>query len=239
MRRTTGFTLVELLVVIAIIGILIALLLPAVQAAREAARRMQCANNFKQLGLALHNYHATWSSFPCGSTQLSKGKERFGHAWPVFLLPYLEQQNLYDNFKWGQNGFIASNKNAKHFDNVNFSQMFCPSSPYPRFTNGRNAVGDGGGTRIFIGTVVGIAGAIPDVEGRARHDSSDVEPESRHAWNGTLFANGAVRIADLRWYVERDGHRRDLRLGSFCRDAGGPLRYPRPISARDRDGQLA
>ena len=89
----SGFTLVELLVVIAIIGVLIALLLPAVQAAREAARRIKCSNNLKQYGLALHNYHDIHKAFPPGGTNWGQGP-RIG--WQVRVLPFAEQTVLYD-----------------------------------------------------------------------------------------------------------------------------------------------
>ena len=97
-RARDAFTLVELLVVIAIIGILVAMLLPAVQAAREAARRIQCANNMKQLGVALHNYHSSHSTFPPGTIQT--GNCVFcPPEWPSYLhhlLPFMEEQALYD-----------------------------------------------------------------------------------------------------------------------------------------------
>jgi prepilin-type N-terminal cleavage/methylation domain-containing protein/prepilin-type processing-associated H-X9-DG protein len=99
----TGFTLVELLVVITIIGLLIALLLPAVQAAREAARRMQCGNNLKQLALALHTYHGRHNAFPYGGSWTSSGYAGYpgGGAfnWRTFILPDMEQQSLYDDIK--------------------------------------------------------------------------------------------------------------------------------------------
>ncbi|MEA1950175.1 MAG: DUF1559 domain-containing protein, partial [Planctomycetota bacterium] len=98
-RSEKGFTLVELLVVIAIIGILIALLLPAVQAAREAARRMQCSSNLKQIGVALHAYHAALGCFPPGGiTEGPCCSTRSGISWSISILPYIEQPMIYDRY---------------------------------------------------------------------------------------------------------------------------------------------
>src|SRR3954451_5598314 len=106
--RSLGFTLIELLVVIAIIAVLIALLLPAVQAAREAARRSQCVNNMKQIGLACHNYHEVMNMFPMGASlnmyslpATWRAKNSWGHFGG--LLPYLEARAIYNaaNFNWG------------------------------------------------------------------------------------------------------------------------------------------
>jgi prepilin-type N-terminal cleavage/methylation domain-containing protein len=130
LRDKRGFTLVELLVVIAIIGILIALLLPAVQAAREAARRSQCANNLKQLGLALHNYHDTWKSFPQGAGRVWQGRpsEQTGL---LGMLPYLEQQPLYDI--WKNNPLVRCWANAPN-NSTQVPSLLCPSDrpdPHP------------------------------------------------------------------------------------------------------------
>jgi len=96
-----AFTLVELLVVIAIIGILVALLLPAIQAAREAANRSECSNNMKQLGLALHNYHDTYSTFPPGGVTPGNccGTPSAG-TWTLFILPHIEEQGLHDKYNF-------------------------------------------------------------------------------------------------------------------------------------------
>ncbi len=103
-----GFTLVELLVVIAIIGILVGLLLPAVQAAREAARRMQCSNNMKQIGLAMHNYHDTVKSFPCFAHQPGFGGNLWrGYSGFTMILPYIEQGPLYNNLATASSNFYT------------------------------------------------------------------------------------------------------------------------------------
>ncbi len=97
--RSSGFTLVELLVVIAIIGILVGLLLPAVQAAREAARRMSCSNNVKQMGLAIHNYEGAFKKLPpalFGHRDNGNTLDDDGFGWQVALLPFIEQQSLYN-----------------------------------------------------------------------------------------------------------------------------------------------
>ena len=135
--RRHGFTLVELLVVITIIGILIALLLPAVQAAREAARRMQCANNFKQAGLAMHNYHSVKNCFPPGlfGKVYANPTRYFYFSWSTYTLPYMEFGALYDNINFGAQGsYYDSTRTPGRLSNQQVSgtkvpAYLCPSDP--------------------------------------------------------------------------------------------------------------
>jgi prepilin-type N-terminal cleavage/methylation domain-containing protein/prepilin-type processing-associated H-X9-DG protein len=131
-RNAAAFTLVELLVVIAIIGILVALLLPAVQAAREAARRMQCTNNLKQLGLAMHNYHGTFQCFPPGFMAVDhRGDVAGGWAWGVFLMPFIEQSPLKDTLSATKYTLsqVISEPDLLPMLQADLAVFNCPSSP--------------------------------------------------------------------------------------------------------------
>ena len=127
-----GFTLVELLVVIAIIGILIALLLPAVQSAREAARRMQCTNNLKQFGIAMHAYHDTFKCFSPGFMAVDHtGGVAGGWAWGVFLMPYIEQSSLQGTLSTTEYTLsqVISDPALLPMLQMDLSVFKCPSSP--------------------------------------------------------------------------------------------------------------
>lgn len=121
-RRRPAFTLIELLVVIAIIAVLISLILPAVQAAREAARRTQCRNNLKQIGIALHNYHDIHTAFPCGFVQndLADPNIHLGYGWGALLLPQYEQAALYEKL----------NFEFPYMSRRHFPMWECPSDPF-------------------------------------------------------------------------------------------------------------
>ena len=127
-----GFTLIELLVVIAIIAVLIALLLPAVQQAREAARRSQCTNNLKQLGLALHNYHDTTGCFPYSSSAQPQWVS--AHTWNEFILPYMDNAPLYNqiNFKVHNSDNNTGNNNPTNYALLTkpVKHQKCPSNPF-------------------------------------------------------------------------------------------------------------
>jgi len=148
--RTRGFTLIELLVVIAIIAILIALLLPAVQQAREAARRTQCKNNLKQLGLGVHNYHDVYVGFPIGS-QIPYYRAN----WRASILPYLEQTTLYNKLTQTPiplHGYAAGNGNTSagyNVENAVLNNQFvaaykCPSSVTSAFNVSASPVTNNG-----------------------------------------------------------------------------------------------
>lgn len=135
LNRRRGFTLIELLVVIAIIAVLIALLLPAVQQAREAARRSQCKNNLKQIGLSLHNYHDVFNTFPPGYVdQEALVAANQGHySWSSSVLPYIDQAPLYNQMNVGNALLSANLANAAVRQSMQtpLSGFACPSNPSP------------------------------------------------------------------------------------------------------------
>jgi len=125
-----AFTLVELLVVIAIIGVLVALLLPAVQAAREAARRAQCQNQLRQLGIGLHNHHDSRGGFPAALQEIDDGAGGvWDHSWTPHILPYIEQGNLYDRYNFKLRWDQGANTNAGGPIRERIKVFVCPSTP--------------------------------------------------------------------------------------------------------------
>lgn len=171
--RQRGFTLVELLVVIAIIGILVALLLPAVQAAREAARRMQCTNNLSQIILAVQNYDMAFRAYPPGSTNktgpIVNLPEGYHHNWVSQILPYIEENNTFNHIDFGVGVYDEKNATVRK---VVMPIFLCPS--------------DGGGYQGKDIALTNYAGCQNDVE-------TPIDVNN----NGIFFLNSAVRYRDV------------------------------------------
>ncbi|MCI0702921.1 MAG: DUF1559 domain-containing protein [Planctomycetia bacterium] len=127
--RRSAFTLIELLVVIAIIAILIGLLLPAVQKVREAAARMACSNNIKQLGLAIHNYHDANGVLPASFEQIPTPNGVKAHSWAARILPYIEQENVYRQYRFDLSWNEGSNTAVGGPIRVTIKTFLCPSAP--------------------------------------------------------------------------------------------------------------
>jgi prepilin-type N-terminal cleavage/methylation domain-containing protein/prepilin-type processing-associated H-X9-DG protein len=206
MKSRKAFTLIELLVVIAIIAVLVGLLLPAVQKVREAAARMSCTNNLKQIGLALHNYHDANSRLPPGyredfntdpnsTPDMDKGP---GWGWAAYLLPYLEQGNLYNQVNFGQGVTVGNNAAASQ---ISLKILQCPSDglqdPFPVYDSTfttpiatvahANYVGCDGWIECFNG-----CGGIPGSNG-----NDGLPGTSGAAGVGVFYRNSHVKITDI------------------------------------------
>ena len=190
-QYTNGFTLVELLVVITIIGILIALLLPAVQAAREAARRMQCSNNLKQTGLAMLNYESAFGTYPPGA--MGPSGVTATSFW-VRLLAYVEQNSVYNSYKYDAGGYIwnSTSGNYQLLHDMQFAFLYCPSSTLPRQVC---TSADHDYANVASATYAGIEGG-----GNTDATTKEVmacDTQGRVSTRGVLVAFRTVPIAEI------------------------------------------
>jgi len=188
--RRRGFTLVELLVVIAIIGVLIALLLPAVQQARESARRMQCTNNLKQLGLALHNHHDTFGNFPPGyvfdSSVNTDGDPTWG--WAVYLLPFIEQNNVFEEIAPGDQTLLNAlgDTNDLAAMQTAMNAFLCPSATGPDLNEERLLNGEATAVTHYIG--------VNSSDLAARNDGI---PGTNYGADGIFWENSECDLAEI------------------------------------------
>jgi prepilin-type N-terminal cleavage/methylation domain-containing protein/prepilin-type processing-associated H-X9-DG protein len=174
-----GFTLIELLVVIAIIGILIGLLLPAVQKVREAAARVQCINNLKQIGLACHGYHDSQQSLPPGYLATAGYPDTTpGWGWAAFLLPYLEQDNLYRQINFGQPVQYSPAAQAV------LKVYLCPSDTPPLAPF---SVTDAAGAALLLAAPSSYAATVGQ-------DASEVDDPTG---DGVFYRNSRTRLTDI------------------------------------------
>lgn len=194
--KTSGFTLVELLVVIAIIGVMVGLLLPAVQAAREAARRMQCSNNLKQIGLALHNHHDTFRHLPSNIRPNALSTVRI--RWATFLLPYIEQNTLFEQIDQNRNWSDVTTDPATPARTPNrtlfgtrIPAYECPSAPNGTIIDGAPAP-ETWAPIVANGDYAGFYGVSPELQTLGL-----VDPASVGVANGALSKTVKLNFRDF------------------------------------------
>jgi len=229
MSSRKGFTLIELLVVIAIIAVLIALLLPAVQQAREAARRSQCLNNLKQIGLAMHNYHDTHLAFSPGwigadpVTRAHDIEGLNGFGWGTMVLPYLEQGNLFSQFDFRYSIIDSTSSVPGNFTLLptRLAVFQCPSDPHPEEWE---IEPEGGGAAIAslgIANYVGLfgyqyVGPLPDADDeRDLHVCEELAPGQQCVGDGILFHNSKITIGHI-----TDGTSNTIMVGERASQVG-------------------